>query len=364
MKCCINCFNDSFLKDFIIKRNVIDNCDYCDSQDVFCINVQALSILFDPLIKLYDPVVDFMPLEDLKNLDVLSESNLWELLQNRWDIFSSEDSEVHENLLRDMYKEFDASEPEKYLFDELWRDADEYWGIDVEYSDQLKDLWQKFTEDLIFKNRFFPESEIDLQSIENQLPYLANKDFKAGIKLFRSRKCLDDELYSCDEMGKPPNKKALAGRANPKGISYLYLGSDDYTVISEIRPTFNDLVTVAQFLINSDLNLIDLRKIWVESPFKLGPKLGDFLMNLAFLRLLGHELTKPVSSTDSEMEYLPSQYICEFIKLKKYDGILYNSVTNKEGFNLVLFSDHKVKCINSKLVRIKNTLFEFEDVIK
>ena len=280
MKCCINCFNDNFLKDFISKKNEIDNCDYCDSQNVYCIDVETLSCFFDSLIKLYDPVIDFMPLEALKNLYVIEENSLWELLQNRWDIFSSDDSKIHEAILRDMYKEYDLSEPEKYLFDEFWKDSDEYWGIDIENSDRLHNIWDGFKQDLISKNRFFPQTNINLKGLKKLLPYLKSNEIIRGYKLSRARRNSDSDLYPCNDMGKPPIRKAVPGRANPKGISYLYLASDIDTAISEIRPTFNDFITVAEFECTNDLNLIDLRDLEIESPFKLGDYLKEYLMNL------------------------------------------------------------------------------------
>ena len=81
---------------------------------------------------------------------------------------------------------------------------------------------------------------------------------------------------------------------------------------------------------------------------------------LVLLRLLGDELSRPVSTTDSELEYLPSQYICEFIKLENYDGILYKSSVNNPGFNLVLFEEQsKVNCIGTKLYQVNDVNFGY-----
>ena len=361
MKCCKNCFNDIYLKEYIEYNGSINSCSYCGKQNVKCIDIKALSELFEPLIELYDPAINVITIMEIKEFNSLEQKMIWELLQENWYIFSSDDSEVHGSLLSDMFRKSDPSEPEKYLFGEFWIDAYDYWGINTEYSDRLKDLWQKFKDDLISKNRFFPQNDIDLKRLEESLPYLENNDFKLGSKFSRARKCLDSKKYECKEMGKPPNKIVPAGRANPKGISYLYLGSDNDTAIAEIRPSFNELITVAKFICSKDIKLIDLRDMEIESPFKLGFYLKIFLVNLVFLRLLGIELTRPISPTDSELEYLPSQYICEFIKLKKYDGILYHSSVSKSGFNLVLFNDkNNVRCLETHLIQITDTKFSYK----
>jgi hypothetical protein len=45
------------------------------------------------------------------------------------------------------------------------------------------------------------------------------------------------------------------------------------------------------------------------------------------------------------MEYLPTQFICEYIRLiLKFDGIMFQSSLKKEGANIVLFKDDKVTC--------------------
>jgi hypothetical protein len=53
---------------------------------------------------------------------------------------------------------------------------------------------------------------------------------------------------------------------------------------------------------------------------------------------LGEELSKPIIPKEAALEYLPSQYLCEFIKSIGFAGVLYQSSLG-EGFNLALFDD-------------------------
>ena len=57
----------------------------------------------------------------------------------------------------------------------------------------------------------------------------------------------------------PPAELATAGRANPRGISYLYCATDEPTCIAEIRPWKGAKVTVAHIVVpNKKLKLVGL----------------------------------------------------------------------------------------------------------
>jgi hypothetical protein len=58
--------------------------------------------------------------------------------------------------------------------------------------------------------------------------------------------------------------------------------------------------------------------------------------DLPFLERLGEELMRPVLPQAAAIDYTPSQYLCEFIKKSKFDGVLYRSSVS-DGINLALF---------------------------
>ncbi|WP_409482797.1 RES domain-containing protein [Arsenicicoccus dermatophilus] len=72
----------------------------------------------------------------------------------------------------------------------------------------------------------------------------------------------------------------------------------------------------------------------------------------ARLEALGEELTKPVLPRTAAYEYVPSQYLCEFIKNCGFDGVLYQSSVG-DGVNLALFEPSEVACedVSAYLVR-------------
>lgn len=59
--------------------------------------------------------------------------------------------------------------------------------------------------------------------------------------------------------------------------------------------------------------------------------------DVPFLERLGSELTRPVLPRSAAIDYLPSQYLCEFIKKIGYDGVIYRSSVS-DGINCRTFS--------------------------
>lgn len=84
---------------------------------------------------------------------------------------------------------------------------------------------------------------------------------------------------------------------------------------------------------------------WPSSrfPCRCGPltcAIGQLRADIAFLERLGDELTRPVQPRGAAIAYIPSQYLCEFIKKNGYDGVVYRSSVS-DGMNLALFGPAK-----------------------
>jgi hypothetical protein len=156
---------------------------------------------------------------------------------------------------------------------------------------------------------------------------------------------------------------AKAGRANPNGISYLYISDKIETSLYETRSTIYDYVTIGDFTVNEKLNIVDLRNItfepilWAENE-----DLNEYLVYIPFLSTLQLELSLPVRSGDREIDYLPTQYLTEFIKSLGYDGVKFQSSLYKDGFNLAIFNPLKLECRVSKVYEIKNIIYEFDGI--
>ena len=64
-------------------------------------------------------------------------------------------------------------------------------------------------------------------------------------------------------------------------------------------------------------------------------------------------MAQPLRRFDSELDYLPTQYICEYIKFIGFDGVEYGSAMNKGGINIAIFDDSKFECVDLEVVEIK-----------
>ena len=209
---------------------------------------------------------------------------------------------------------------------------------DLCHSDTLE-RWRNVRTELKHQNRFFPKTEFSLDRIEQLLSHLQVYVSDVTLIWYRARIQEGVAPFPPEEMGAPPRDKATHGRANSAGIPYLYLASDKQTAASEIRPHPGEAVCVAETTVSDTLSLVDLRRPRVTvSPFSLSSEneVARIRGDLDFLEFFGEELSRPVIPQSAAIEYIPSQYLCEFIKGCGYDGVLYCSSVG-EGSNLALF---------------------------
>ena len=222
--------------------------------------------------------------------------------------------------------------------------------------------WENLKTELKHQNRFFPESSLDVDRIRELLPYLRLEVGEIASKWFRGRIQSDEQTYPAEEMGAPPKYKATHGRANPAGIPYLYLASDAETAVSEIRPHAGETATVAEFELPKALKIVDLRAPKQSiSPFLLirDDKELD-REDVGFLDQLGKELTRPVLPQSAAIEYIPTQYLCEYIKSCGFDGVIYVSSVGS-GVNLALFEPELAEIVATTSRRVSRVQVELGD---
>lgn len=320
MNCCSNCFGDNGLKSHIeFLSQEVGDCNYCGSTNVPLVTPSSLEDKFAALLNTYEQ----------------SEGgcSIIELLKNDWCLFSHEKMTIAQGLM---------------LLGDVLDDGQlvrQSFVPSEQYLSNRLGKWEELRQELMHKNRFFPETEVDLERLEELLSHISITSELLQAEWYRARTKTHDDLFSVDEMSAPPSHVASHGRANPAGIPYLYLGSEVETAISEIRPHTGDLVCTAEISIPSNLTLVDLRAPRSSvSPFMLEDEkdIGRMRSDLLFLERLGSELTRPVRKMAAAFDYTPSQYLCEFIKKSRYDGVLYTSSVS-DGFNLALFEGTKAK---------------------
>lgn len=341
MYCCICSFQDEVLLNYIeTEGREGPECDYCGESETKVVRIQDLyDSYFKNLFKYYHKSEHGFDYHyDLHDPSSFGES-LFVLVQEDWEIFNDEinDSLFFEIMSYGWDDEVEGNLNQNVFFSRI-TDA-------MNYIDG-KDLWDLFSYNLINKNRFFPNEELDLFiSKEDLLQEIkrVTKGYsyvlKKATKIYRARK---GRFTKHDELEAPKKELLLkGGRANPAGIAMFYAALTEETAISEVRPYKGAEVTVATVSPIEDLMLVDLSHVkYIKSPFMyedITHEVGS--MNLLYG--LQETLSKPIDPDKSEIDYVPSQYLTEYLKSLGYDGIVFKSSLGKAN-NLVIFDPSKI----------------------
>lgn len=329
MYCCPNCFDDPFLTSlFVYEFERKGNCSFCESPDIELVRCSSLEDSFAALIDSYD----------VAKKEVQGDT-LASLLKKDWVLFGDLQNSKTELLLA-------------AILGKSYSNESRY--IKRESAALSVSQWEEFCREIKNKNRFFPQAIqelIDDDSLQVLLAQLNihSDELIGDDRIYRSRKNPNLDPFPIDEMSAPPIGKASAGRANPYGISYLYVASSINTAISELRPHKNEKLTIAEFEVSAEspLILVDLRNPRKTiSPFDKLDEIEQLLSDIELLVRLGNDLTQPVLNEDADLEYLPSQFLCEYIKFLGYDGVIYESALG-DGFNIAIFDARQLRAIKS-----------------
>lgn len=341
-RCCIECFNESFLRAWISENGERGKCNFCGAGRVPCVDCTELTDLFEPLLRLYEPTEygeHYHPEIDLDAVDVGEQ--LPTLLDDDWEVFSDAlDLETKSRLL-DAIRNLSLDPKDRMLetgSDELWTPKEKRLFHEDESA-----LWERFCYHVKHERRFIPKlgwsEKTPPQEWLEDVPESWRLKLQTGKRFYRVRCKVRGRGVPLppEEMGAPPPEKARAGRANPWGIPMLYLASDPATAIAEVRAAPGVPVSVATMVITKGLNVIDLTQIPpFGSPFECGKNLTQELGYRAIFRCLSEALAQPVDAAMAEIEYVPTQYLVEAIKDAGLDGVKYVS-SQGTGWNLVLF---------------------------
>lgn len=331
MKICSSCFSDKELKGFISSSTEIGDCEVCGSTNQPLLDVSELFDFFQELLDNYKVFENGIPLITK--------------IQSDWSFFSSHSvaNTIFNFVLPNILTEITSS------------------NINVEYTDDIIENynhWELLKEELKWKNRFV----INIERLE-ELGWdgFFNTQFKLSkeVKLFRARLHHQSglEVFKPEEMACPPKEFASGGRANPSGIPFLYLSDNPETVLYEVRASYLDELSVGTFELKPEFESIKLVDFTEDtSLFQPNPSSINKTIKGKLLRQkISSDLSKPMRRYDSELEYIPTQFICEFIKV--YTGALgirFNSSLDPKGNNIVLFDQNMMTCISVKKMRINS----------
>ncbi|MBA4122704.1 MAG: RES family NAD+ phosphorylase [Acidobacteria bacterium] len=160
--------------------------------------------------------------------------------------------------------------------------------------------------------------------------------------------------FDVDRM-KPLKYKASEGRANPKGISYLYTAYEKDTAIAEVRPWVGAYVSVAQLKVTKPLTLINC--VAEKSQLKIYSNEPDVPeRERKVWQNINEAFSKPVTQNDFVSDYVPTQIIAEMFRHNGLDGLVYKS-SLCSGLNVALFDLDMARVINCTLFQVKSVRF-------
>lgn len=317
MKVCQECFKDEELrKEVQNESSEVGVCDVCGTRGPV-VDLDHFADFFQDVLELFSKAPN-------------AQFTVLEIVQNNWGIFSS------------------VKSGEKIL-NEIISNA----GIGISLSDKVDytaslqkkiDIWKEIKEKLKTQFRFF----IDCDELDRTNFIEPVLNIPKGTLLYRARipesgkKRITSQKMSC-----PPKDKATAGRANPVGIPYLYLCHDINTTFYEVRAGFLDKVCVGQFEVVRDLKIVDFDFAFPLYPSYIDDDMDHWhnkVVKFEVLKEIRKDLSKPLTRYDTELEYVPTQWICEYCKMIGADGISFASSLDKNGINYVLFNQDDAKC--------------------
>lgn len=364
MNICEHCINDETLKHVIISAGEPGTCDICkkDSQYVYDTEKRSdLTPFFEQLIRIYQPFES-----SYKNVPKSERMYLQAFVKKAWNIFNDDVNEDQIgyaliDLCPDMY-EIDKNLFEGHVF---LRNAYNIKYLQ-EHSLLKNNTWEDFERNIKESNRFH-SNDLNLEILRNFCSYL-KVIYPKGTRFYRSR-IGKVEGYKPEEMGAPPVEYTQDSRVSAKGIRCLYLADSSETTLYETRAAKYDYVSIGIFELQKDIAIVDLTQIRNISPFILPDDgIEELAVNSGALQMIDATLGKAVSRSGSQLDYVPTQYIADYIKSisehgqQVYQGIQYRSVMHPSGKNLAIFGPDLFKCINVSVSRIDEISYKTENI--
>lgn len=332
---CKECFSDKELSSYITSQNKLNNCSFCQNKNIATINIDELLDFFNELFGCFC----------VNDTHERSGSNsLITLLVGEWSFFSKRDSgsKILNYVIGKTGSIFQSADTKVYYSEDII--------ANVKYWDTLKDIlkWQR---------RYFHDL--------NKLEELGWDGFFVGQSminqtdvLYRARVHHEMKVgpYPTEEMFCPPKDKSSPGRANPIGIPYLYLSDSETTVLHEVRSLYRDEVTVGRFKLATAQQAPILIADFTETPSlyteysdkSISAKITSTLLK----RIISEDLSEPLRRFNSELDYIPTQFICEYINIIGANGIKFRSSLHNEGNNYVIFDQSLMECIDTKKITV------------
>jgi RES domain-containing protein len=240
-----------------------------------------------------------------------------------------------------------------------------YGYLNFERSVKQKARYIHDEQTRIFLKTVMETSESRRKTLQkDQILWRAQRGFERRmIKLDNDDEIETEGAYPAERMV-PKAEYVGEGRVNTVGIPCLYLASNQRTAMSEVRPWVGSYVSLAQFKVMRDCEVVDCsmdkkRSILsfsstgeLKEPDAAGREAGVW-------GEIGQAFSKPVTLGEPHCDYAPTQILAEAFRGHGYGGIVYNSLLDREGLNIALFDLTAAEPINCGLHQTRSVVFEF-----
>ncbi len=345
---CSNCVGDLVLASEISGGGLVGNCMYCGESE----HVMAFE---DLAVRVDDVMHEFV--HDTDIIGGHGRMNASEVLNEMLD----GDARLVDDLvgyLASQYRRTAADDEELQLYDETSSTLE----IKIPEDSRHADRWRDFCDTIKHGERFLNATA--KQYLDEIFDRIAQPDLFGGrgimTKLLGGNKSEDVFLYRAreastpesratiyedlpDSLGPPPRRLRKQGRMNAAGIVAFYGCLEPDLAVAELRVPVGGKAVVGKFKLLRPVCVLNLPALerWYE---RLSFFEDEFVEKRAFgkfVRNLHDQVRKPILPESATLEYLPTQYLAEYLAnhfVPQIDGVLYSSaLTTKESLNLVLF---------------------------
>ena len=359
MNCCVNCFTDEELRGIIAGQGNVGSCDFCGSRGVNIYDTNDSKKIISEL--LYSLVSVYTTLNALQENFKREDTDLLKnILYRDWNIFNLSPQEIYRlviDVCSDKYEEtpelFDAPIGLSQLMDSEYLSSN---SLLRNYT------WETFVTSIKTENRFHSD-HFNKEILESVVSH-ARKKYAAGAIFYRARISTSKQGYTKDNMWSPPASLAKAGRVNSEGISVLYLANSIDTAVYEVRAGRYDYICIGTFELLKDMEIISFDLLKTISPFiySEGDNILQLAVNLPHISRLVQDVARPLRRYDSTLDYIPTQYLSDFIKSQPgISGITYRSSMAEDGINVAAFDSSKFRCTDVKVLEISGLQYNWKE---
>lgn len=348
--CCIKCFSEQEIQNFIESFEEVGECDYCGNIEVKVAPVDEVgNFVLEGFLRKYEDAAHQVAYCSEDGGYQLPTNSISEILFGEG-IFG-DDIDDPSSLIEDLDIDDGTPYVSKNPYGPL--DEEEYIASWDEFCEIVKTKY-RFTSLTNIEDEFnHPKSFFEM--LANMLSEMFLFKLYPGERIYRARIGKNNDNYNHRDLTSPPPEKSRNSRMSPTGISVFYGGMNEDVCINEVRPSVGEIVYVAEFEVLKNLNILDL-SIKFDEPDKsmfneeYSYEFEEILK--PFLNYFVTEIAKPIRVSDSEIDYLPTQVFTEFLRRFRFqehyfespsdstftiDGIKYKSSLMENGVNIVLF---------------------------